>query len=60
MGVLTMSQCRFLQVSEHVSIQFLNPIFLLLFSWPVLGEIPTKVEVAAVLLALLGTLMIVR
>ncbi len=32
-----------LSIAEHVSIQFLNPVFLVLLAWPVNGERPSKV-----------------
>lgn len=43
-----------------MSIQFLYPIFLVLLAWPCLGEKPSGVDAAATVLALVGTVLVVR
>ena len=49
-----------LTIAEHVSIQFLFPIFLIAFAWPVLGEKPLRLDGLAVLCGVVGTMLVVR
>lgn len=49
-----------LTIAEHVSLQFLFPIFLIALSWPILGEKPVGLDGLAVTLGAVGTLLVVR
>ena len=47
-------------IAVHSSLQFTFPIWILLFSWPALGERPQAMDMGAVVAGMLGTLLIVQ
>ena len=49
-----------LTIAEHVSLQFLFPIFLIGLAWPILGEKPLQLDALAVSLGAVGTILVVR
>ncbi|XRB23811.1 EamA domain-containing protein [Pseudoscourfieldia marina] len=50
----------YLPLGDHTALFFLNPIFIALASWPVLGEKVTLADGASIVAAFTGTLLIVR
>ena len=50
----------YLTISEHTTIQFMSPVFIIFFAWPVLGEVPTLVDCGSISLAVAGSLLVMR